>query len=237
MMRRMLALGAALILGAARSEAQQQVSFAPASAASAVGVAVPDSIPATLSLPHSMTSMVPAVVIVYASAGLLPNGPEPCYVAALNKAGIATLVIDMWAARGIPAGPEAFGGTGGADRRPKLPRDALPDAFRALKFLAAKPAIDAQRIGILGFSWGAAVSVLAAIEANAEGALGLSFPKITSGRIDDANWTRLVWRRWPRTVGRLVVAVRPCPTPMRARLVIIERIQGQDPSQMPSWKI
>src|SRR5262244_4422970 len=41
----------------------------------------------------------------------------------------------------------------------------------------------------------------------------LSIPKIISGRIDDANRTRSVWRRWSRTVGRLVVAVRPCPTP------------------------
>jgi hypothetical protein len=53
MMQRLLALGTALILGALRSEAQQ-VSFAPASAASTAGTAVPDSIPATLSLPHSM---------------------------------------------------------------------------------------------------------------------------------------------------------------------------------------
>jgi dienelactone hydrolase len=161
-----------LILGALPSEAQQQVSFAPASAGSTADAAMPDSIPATLSLPPSVTRSVPAVVIVHASAGLLPNGPEPRYVAALNAAGIATLVIDMWAARGIPVGPEAFGGTGGPDRRPRLPRDTLPDAFGALKFLAANPAIDARRIGILGFSWGAAVSVLAAVETNAARALG-----------------------------------------------------------------
>jgi dienelactone hydrolase len=58
------------------------------------------------------------------------------------------------------------------DRRPRLPPDTLPDAFGALKFLAANPAIDARHIGILGFSWGAAVSVLAALEVNAERALG-----------------------------------------------------------------
>src|SRR5262249_16386492 len=135
MIRPMLALGAVLILGASQSEAQQQVSFAPASAVSTADAAVPDTIPATLSLPRNMTSTVPAVVIVHASGGLWANGPEPRYVAALNNAGIATLVIDMWAARGIPAGLEAFGGTGGADRRPRLPRDTLPDVFGALKFL------------------------------------------------------------------------------------------------------
>src|SRR5262249_55663735 len=41
----------------------------------------------------------------------------------------------------------------------------------------------------------------------------LSFPKIISGRIDDAIRTGLVWRRWLHAFGRLVVAARPCPTP------------------------
>src|SRR5436190_15154476 len=213
MMRRMLALGAALILGALRSEAQQQVTFAPASAASTAVAAVPDSIPAMLSLPHSMTSTVPAVVIVHASAGLLPNGPEPRYVVALNEAGIATLVIDMWAARGIPAGPEAFGGTGGADRRPRLPRDTLPDAFGALKFLAAKPAIDARRIGILGFSWGAAVSVLAAVEANAERALGPS-PRFAA----HAGHYFVCWPYLPRGPGANVLTARWTGAPLQLQI-------------------
>jgi len=46
----------------------------------------------------------------------------------------------------------------------------------------------------------------------------LSFPKIISGRIDDANRTRLVWRRWSRIVGRLVLAARPCPIPKCVRV-------------------
>jgi len=51
-------------------------------------------------------------------------------------------------------------------------RDTLPDAFGALKYLASHPAIDPQRIGMLGFSWGAMLSVLAMDEPAAEGALG-----------------------------------------------------------------
>jgi dienelactone hydrolase len=78
----------------------------------------------------------------------------------------------MWTPRGVPAGAAAFGGFGGVDRRPRTPADTLPDVFGALKFLAANPAIDARRIGIMGFSWGAALSLLAAAEPTAERALG-----------------------------------------------------------------
>jgi dienelactone hydrolase len=85
---------------------------------------------------------LPAVVILHGSAGVDSRGDF--YEAALNAAGIATLQIDMWEARGI---------SGGADR-PAAPILTLPDAFSALAFLAARPDIDAARIGVLGFSWG-----------------------------------------------------------------------------------
>ena len=91
--------------------------LAPVSQVARPGVAIPESTPGTLRLPLHKRSTAPAVVIVHASAGLMPNGPESRYAAALADAGVATLVIDMWGARGIPAGPEAFGGTGGVDRR------------------------------------------------------------------------------------------------------------------------
>lgn len=85
---------------------------------------------------------LPAVVILHGSAGVDSRGDF--YEAALNAAGIATLQIDMWEARGIG---------GGADR-PGAPIFTLQDAFSALAFLAAQPDIDAARIGVLGFSWG-----------------------------------------------------------------------------------
>ena len=96
---------------------------------------------------------VPAVVVLHGSAGLDSRGS--LYVEALNNAGIATLEIDMWAARGV---------TGGG-YRPPLPTLTVPDAFSALKYLAENPAIDEDRIGILGFSWGGVVTMLAATNA------------------------------------------------------------------------
>ena len=109
----------------------------------------PLAVPATLRVPRLRTTM-PAVVIVHGSSGIDSRGPS--YAVELNKAGIATLEINMWAARGI---------TGGLDR-PKGVPETLPDAYGAFRYLAANPAIDPKRIGIMGFSWGGVVSMLTA---------------------------------------------------------------------------
>ena len=90
---------------------------------------------------------VPAVVILHGSSGVDARGDF--YEAALSEAGIATLQIDMWEARGV---------TGGANR-PNAPILTLPDAFSALAFLATQPGIAADRIGVLGFSWGGVMSM------------------------------------------------------------------------------
>ena len=91
-----------------------------------------------------------AVVILHGSSGVDSRGDF--YEAALNAEGIATLQIDMWQARGVtdPA------------NRPAAPILTYPDAFNALAFLAARPDIDPDRIGVLGFSWGGVVSLAAA---------------------------------------------------------------------------
>ena len=95
---------------------------------------------------------IPAVVLLHGSAGVDSRGS--LYAEALNSAGIATLEIDMWAARNL---------TGGGDR-PALPTLTVPDAFSALQFLAQVPGIDANRIGVMGFSWGGVVTMLSANE-------------------------------------------------------------------------
>lgn len=94
---------------------------------------------------------IPAVVVVHGSGGIDSRGSF--YIEALNDAGIATLEIDLWAPRGF------LGGIGG---RPKTVPETLPDAYGALQFLADDPRIDAERIGIMGFSWGGVMSMLTA---------------------------------------------------------------------------
>ena len=188
-LRPILGLVAMLVLISVQAEAEQ-VSFSPAGLPLTYGASLPAAI---LSLPRNAAGRVSAVVIAHASAGLMPNGPEPDYVAAPNEAGIATLIIDMWTPRGVPKGAAAFGGRGGADNRPRTPGDTLPDAFGALKFLAANPAIDAKRIGIMGFSWGAALSFIAASDTAAERALG--------GRLRFAAHSGHYFVCWPYLAG------------------------------------
>lgn len=95
---------------------------------------------------------VPAVVILHGSAGIDFRGNF--YAEALNRAGIATLEIDMWEARDVASGAD----------RPPLPLYTYPDAFASLAFLADYPGIDAQRIGVLGFSWGAVMAMASATQ-------------------------------------------------------------------------
>lgn len=104
-----------------------------------------------LSVPrHSSHRRLPAVLILHGSAGVDARGDF--HEQALNEAGIATLQIDMWQARGIS----------GAAQRPAAPILTYPDAFSALAFLAQQPGIDGNRVGVLGFSWGGVVSLGAA---------------------------------------------------------------------------
>lgn len=103
-----------------------------------------------LRVPANGGEAMPAVVILHGSAGVDSRGA--LYARALNNAGVVTLEIDMWGARGITSAAE----------RPQLPTITLPDAFAALEYLANTSGIDAQRIGVLGFSWGGVMSLLAA---------------------------------------------------------------------------
>lgn len=113
--------------------------------------AAPRTVAGQLRVPRGAAEPMPAVVIVHGTAGIDSRGAF--HATALNGAGIATLEIDMWAARSLG---------GGAGGRPATVAETLPDAYGALAFLARDARIDAARIGILGFSWGGIVSLLTA---------------------------------------------------------------------------
>ncbi|WP_445372089.1 dienelactone hydrolase family protein [Methylomonas sp. HW2-6] len=95
---------------------------------------------------------LPAVVILHGSAGVDARGDF--YASELQQAGIATLELDMWEARGVAS----------AANRPALPILTYPDAFAALEFLSNQAEIDPERIGVLGFSWGGVMTLASATE-------------------------------------------------------------------------
>ncbi len=132
----------------------------PAVRAAYVSIAVRDDgadrqVAGRLRYPAAADKPVPAVLILHGSAGIDSRGDV--HADALNGLGIATLELDLWAARGWLA--ERRG-------RPAGVSETLPDAFAALDYLAAMPEVDATRIGISGFSWGGAMTVLSATRAN-----------------------------------------------------------------------
>lgn len=95
---------------------------------------------AWLSVPQ-VTQPVPAVVIAHGSGGL--DGRSAPYIRALNAAGIATLEIEMFK----------------PNQRPSAPRDNDPQVLAALQYLAANPSIVPKKIGIMGMSWGGALTL------------------------------------------------------------------------------
>jgi dienelactone hydrolase len=114
------------------------------------------TVKAYLGFPEPVRDRYPAVIVVHTIAGY--RDANEGYVAAeLRKAGFATLAYDSFAARGTTGA--ALSGSSGY-----LPI-GVADAYAALQLLSGEPRIDADRIAIIGFSYGGEVAHLAAFEA------------------------------------------------------------------------
>src|SRR5947208_814425 len=114
-------IAAGLWAGAAAAQVETNVVFpSPPNGPPAL------QIPAVLRLPAGATGRVPAVIVVHSSGGT--EDTNPGYVAALNAAGIATLVVDYFAPRGVATLTRP-----GTAPRPNGP-EALPDSVGALAF-------------------------------------------------------------------------------------------------------
>ena len=113
------------------------------------------TIDARLGFPDQAKEPYPAVVIVHGLGGY--RDANEGYVAAeLRKAGFATLTYDSFAARGT---------TGAALQvSPGYLPIGVADAFAALQFLSGERRIDANRIAVIGFSYGGEVAHLTAFE-------------------------------------------------------------------------
>ncbi len=97
---------------------------------------------------------VPAVIMLHGSGGIL-LARELTYARQFAALGVAALVIDSYGARTEMA-------QGFFDRLLKITETMmLADAFAGLEFLAARPEIDAARVGLVGFSYGAMAATYA----------------------------------------------------------------------------
>ena len=112
----------------------------------------PYKVSGTLYLPESASSPVPAIVLVHGTMGIDRRGA--LYRQPLLDAGIGIFEVDF-----------KTGIYRGATDRPK-PDTFLPMAFAALRELRKLPAVDANRIGIMGFSLGGNIALRTAMESN-----------------------------------------------------------------------
>lgn len=120
-----------------------------------------------LSLPPG-SRKVPAMIVHHGSGGI-SDARERRYAREFVSMGVAALVLDSFTARGVTSTVR--------DQAAVSTRDMLDDAFAALKALAAHARIDDKRVGIVGFSKGGSVALLAAHETRAAPVLppGLRF--------------------------------------------------------------
>lgn len=93
----------------------------------------------------------PAVVLAHGCAG--NRFVEPAWGPFLRQAGYATFNIDSLRGRGIN---EVCTNPGALS-----PLQRVPDAYGALRLLAAHPKVDARRVALMGFSHGGIVTMLA----------------------------------------------------------------------------
>jgi len=115
-------------------------------------------VPAQLFMPKNSRGKVPAMVVVHGIGGLYTSSghkrPYWEYAEMLADNGIAAIVVDSHAARG-------YYGSGQMGSTAVTVYSFAADAFAAADILRTHPMIDANQIGIMGFSKGGMTALLA----------------------------------------------------------------------------
>lgn len=117
----------------------------------------------TLFMPHGAGAggKVPAVILLHGASGV-HDAREITYARQFAAQGVAALVIDVFGARRDMA-------NGFVDRLVNITEAMfLADAYAGLRFLDRLPAVDGERVALIGFSYGGMAATYAAYEQTAE---------------------------------------------------------------------
>lgn len=98
-----------------------------------------------LSLPEKTQRQYPAVIILHTSLGV--GSLEKEFMRKLNKAGLATFIVDSFTPRGLHKIVD--------DQTAVSEASILADLFAAYAYLGARDDIDPEKISVVGFSKGA----------------------------------------------------------------------------------
>lgn len=128
-------------------------------------------VPCILLLPDA-TSAVPAAVLLHGYSSRKEDMAGPAGQALLAR-GIASLAVDL-PLHGTRADPVQAQSARNPLALVQLWRQALADIRLALRYLGARPGIDAQRLAIIGYSMGASLSIITAAEERAVRAVVLA---------------------------------------------------------------
>jgi dienelactone hydrolase len=116
----------------------------------------PAKIRAELFLPDvAAGKKVPAMLIVHGSAEPRERR-EGAYAKEFLKLGVAAVIVDSFSLRGIKSTVR--------HQSQVSSTDMLVDALNAMRAVAARPEIDASRVGLIGFSKGGSVAAKAALQ-------------------------------------------------------------------------
>jgi dienelactone hydrolase len=150
----LLTLGFMAVVGLSvpASPAQTKINF------SSLDPGHPYRLSGTIYLPQNASSPAPAIVLIHGSTGI--DQRNLLYRQPLLDAGIGIFEVDF--KTGIFKSPMD---------RPE-PDAFLPMAFAALKELRKLPAVDPNRIGIMGFSLGGNIALRTAMESNVQQWMG-----------------------------------------------------------------
>jgi dienelactone hydrolase len=181
---------------------------------------------------HEGSAPRPALVLMHGCSGLLNDKGRiialyRAWMRALFARGYDVLAVDSAASRGFgqtcSAGPD----------RITMWRDRPKDAYAALVYLQAQPAVAADRVGLIGWSQGGGVVLLsindksigrpAALKQDFRTAVAF-YPGACSERLQSKPWTAVEPQGWTTRVALLVLSgaadtwtpLAPCETFLNA---------------------